>query len=86
MTTTPSPSPVLGRADGTAWTPDEGGFWALTIRGLDSVLDGIERHASAMYQSDYKTEAGDLREAAKAVRAVRDGLLARQYDLNRSKR
>lgn len=84
MTGPGSPSEWV-RRDPLRWTPDEGGFWALSIKTLDGILDRLEGQATTFYQSEFKTEAGDLRAAATTIRAVRDGLLVRQYDTNRKK-
>lgn len=59
------------------------GYFDLTIRSLDDIIDRLDKQRSALYQSNHKSEAGDLAEARGKVREVRDGLIAKQHDRDR---
>lgn len=61
----------------------EPGYWTLTIKQLDRVLDQLSAVTQRLGESKHHAEAAQARDGALQVRMLRDGLLARQYDANR---
>lgn len=76
----------MNRDPGSDLDTSKGGYWALSIIDLDHIIDRIEGRAELFGEAKYPKEAADLREIAKSVRQVRDGLLARNYDAQRARK